>query len=118
MGSYNMQADWVRHADGLFLTDTRRCTDKDHVMRHWAPLFLGQVDTNNLTILRDTEIELVTNKGAQFGNFAFVYVNEHETWVTTSDAMAPRSSEKYGANGRVYAARMQWEKLNIVWNKH
>ena len=71
-----------------------------------------------LAAIRATERELVPNKGAQLGNFAVVDVNEHETWVTTSEGMRPGVSEKYGANGRVYAARILWDKPNTVWNKH
>jgi hypothetical protein len=118
LGSYNTQAHWVTHSDGLFLVYTRRGANNDHVIRHRAPLFMAQVDAERLVVLRATEREIVPNKGAQLGNFAVVDVNERETWVTTSEGMLPRGAEKYGANGRVYAARIQWEKPNRVWDKH
>jgi len=76
------------------------------------------VDTRKLTVMRATERELVPNKGAQLGNFAVVDVNEHETWVTTSEGMKPGNPKTSGANGRVYAARILWEKPNSAWNKH
>lgn len=118
LGSYNTQAHWVTHSDGLFLTYTRRGAANDNVVRHRAPLFIAQVDTEKLVILRGTERILVPNKGAQLGNFAVVDVNDRETWVTTSEGMAPAGADKFGANGRVYAARLIWEKPNGAWNRH
>ena len=58
------------------------------------------------------------NKGAQLGNFAVVDVNEHETWVTTSEGMSPGNPAQYGSDNRVYAARILWEKPNRAWNRH
>jgi hypothetical protein len=118
LGSYNTQAHWVTHSDGLFLSYTRRGANNDNVVRHRAPLFLAQVDPERLVVMRATEREIVPNKGAQLGNFAVVDVNEHETWVTTSEGMSPGDPRKSGANGRVYAARIQWAKPNAAWNQH
>ena len=73
---------------------------------------------NDMARAEVTERELVPNKGAQLGNFAVVDVSEKETWVTTSEGMSPRGSEKFGANGGVYAARILWEKPNAAWNRH
>ena len=118
LGSYNTQQHWVTHADGLFLAYTRRGADNDNVVRHRAPLFIGEIDTDELTVIRISERVLVPSKGAQLGNFAVTDVNERETWVTTSEGMSPRGSEKFGANGRVYAARIQWKRRNGAWNRH
>jgi hypothetical protein len=119
LGSYNTQAHWVTHADGLFLAYTRRGANNENMARarHRAPLFLAQIDPERLVVLRATERELVPNKGAQLGNFAVVDVNERETWVTTSEGMAPGNPAEFGANGRVYAARIIWEKPNLSWNR-
>ena len=117
LGSYNTQAHWVAHSDGLFLSYTRRGANNDHVVRHRAPLFLAQIDPERLVVLRSSEREIVPNNGAQLGNFAVVDVNERETWVTTSEGMAPAGADKYGAKGRVYAARIIWEKPNADWNR-
>lgn len=120
LGSYNTQAHWVTHSDGLFLAYTRRGANNDNMARarHRAPLFLAQIDPERLVVIRATERELVPNKGAQLGNFAVVDVSERETWVTTSEGMAPGNPAQYGANGRVYAARIQWEAPNRDWNRH
>jgi len=118
LGSYNTQAHWVTHQDGLFLVYTRRGANNDNVVRHRAPLFMARIDPEKLVVVRATERELVPNKGAQLGNFAVVDVDEHETWVTTSEGMRPADPLKFGAKGRVYAAHIQWEKPNEVWNRH
>jgi hypothetical protein len=118
LGSYNTQAHWVTHSDGLFLAYTRRGANNDNVARHRAPLFLAQIEPEKLVVLRATEREIVPNKGAQLGNFAVVDVNERETWVKTSEGMSPGKPQDFGANGRVYAARIQWAKPNADWNRH
>jgi hypothetical protein len=118
LGSYNTQAHWVTHQDGLFLTYTRRGANNDNVVRHRAPLFIAQIDPDRLVVLRATERELVPNRGAQLGNFAVVDVNERETWVTTSEGMSPGNPAQYGSNNRVYAARIIWDKANLAWNRH
>lgn len=118
LGSYNTQAHWVTHQDGLFLVYTRRGANNDQVVRHRAPLFMGQVDPERLVVLRATERELVPNKGAQLGNFAVADVSERETWVTTSEGMRPGDPTKFGANGRVYAARILWDRPNRAWDQH
>lgn len=118
LGSYNTQAHWVTHQDGLLLAYTRRGANNNNVARHRAPLFLAQIDPEKLVVLRGTERELVPNKGAQLGNFAIVDVSERETWVTTSEGMSPGNPAQFGSNGRVYAARLQWQKPNAAWNRH
>lgn len=116
LGNYNTQQHWVTHSDGLFLVYTRKGADNDHVIRHRAPLFIAQVDPERLVILRETEKVLIPNNGAQLGNFGVVNVNEKETWITTSEGMS-HDAEEYGANGRVYAARVLWNLPNRIWNK-
>ena len=110
LGSYNTQQHWVTHSDGLFLVYTRKGANNDNVARHRAPLFIAQVDPQKLQIIRKTEKILVPNKGAQLGNFGVVTVNKKETWVTTSEGMS--QGGQYGADGRVYAARIIWNKPN------
>lgn len=116
LGSYNTQQHWVTHSDGLFLVYTRRGANNDHVFRHRAPLFIAQVDSEKMVVIKATEQILVPNKGARMGNFGVVNVNENETWVTTAEGMWDGGQE-YGANNHVYAARMFWKKPNKVWDK-
>lgn len=110
LGNYNTQQHWVTHSDGLFLVYTRKAKDNENVVRHRAPLFIAQVDPEKLVIIRKTEKILVPNKGAQLGNFGVVNLNKNETWVTTSEGMS--QGGEYGADGRVYAARIIWSTPN------
>ncbi len=109
LGSYNTQQHWVTHRDGLFLVYTRRGADNDHVFRHRAPLFMAQVDTEKLCVMRETEAILVPERGARLGNFGVTDINESETWVTVSEWMQPAGVEKYGSDGSVFVARIHWE---------
>jgi hypothetical protein len=103
LGSYNTQQKWVTHSDGLFLVYTRRGANNDHIIRHRAPLFMAQIDTVTLQVIRATERIVVPERGASLGNFAATYINKHETWVTVA-----------GPEGPVYKARIIWSKDNIM----
>lgn len=115
LGNYNTQQHWISHSDGLYLVYTRKGAGNDHVIRHRAPLFIARVDPGNMTVIRNSERILVPDKGAQLGNFGVVHINEDESWVTTSEGMS--QGTQYGADGRVYAARIKWNKPNKTWNK-
>lgn len=125
LGNYNTQQHWVTHSDALYLVYTRRGANNDHVFRHRAPLFMAQVDAKKQQVIRATEQIIVPEKGARLGNFGVVEVNENETWVTVAEWMQtkpPKPSDytipmKYGANNRVYAARIKWQQPNRIWNK-
>ena len=114
LGNYNTQQHWVTHSDGLFLVYTRRGLDNDHVMRHRAPLLLGQVDPDRLCVIRDTERILIPERGARLGNFAMTTVNENESWVTAAEWMQPAGCEQYGSDNSIYAARIIWNKPNAL----
>jgi len=106
LGNYNTQQHWVTHGDSLFLVYTRRGLDNDHVFRHRAPLMMAQVDPDRLVVLRNTERELVPNRGARLGNFAVCNVTPDETWVVVSEWMQPDGCEQYGSDNTIWAARV------------
>ncbi|MDX1284853.1 MAG: hypothetical protein R3182_07575, partial [Draconibacterium sp.] len=116
LGSYNTQQHWVTHSDALFLVYTRRGANNDHVFRHRAPLFMAQVDSERLCVIRETEQILVPERGARLGNFGVCDVSPHETWVTVSEWMQPHGVEKYGSDGSVFVARIKWNKRNRYFN--
>lgn len=116
LGNYNTQQHWVTHSDGLFLVYTRRGAGNDHVFRHRAPLFMAQVDTRTLRIIRSTEVILVPERGARLGNFGVTDVSRDETWVTVSEWMQPEGCDKYGSDGSVYAARIKWNRPNRLFS--
>lgn len=111
LGSYNTQQHWATHSDGLFLVYTRRGANNDHIMRHRAPLFIAQVDPDTLQVIRDTERIAVPERGARLGNFGVAAVSETETWITVGEGMTGDAA-KHGADGSVYAARIEWSKPN------
>lgn len=112
LGNYNTQQHWVTHSDGLFLVYTRKGANNDHVFRHRAPLFMAQVDPDKLCVIRETEQVLVPERGARLGNFGVTDVSQNESWVTVSEWMQPKGVEKYGSDGSVFVAKIQWKKPN------
>jgi hypothetical protein len=124
LGTYNTQAHWVNHSDGLFLVYTRRGANNDHIFRNRAPLFIAEVNPPTLRVVRATERILIPEKGARYGNFGVCEVSENETWVVETEWMQRPPEErvipvdnKWGANARVYAARILWEKPNRDWDQ-
>lgn len=125
LGSYNTQAHWVTHSDALYLVYTRRGADNDHIFRHRAPLFMAEVDTATLRVLRATEQVLIPQKGARYGNFGVCDVSEHETWVVETEWMQRPPAEpiipvqnRWQAAARVQAARILWKTPNAAWDRH
>lgn len=113
LGNYNTQQHWVTHSDGLFLVYTRKGADNDHVFRHRAPLFIAQVDTERLNVIRETEKILVPERGARLGNFGVTKVDENQTWVIVTEWMQPVGCEKYGSDNSVFIAEILWDKPNL-----
>ena len=125
LGSYNTQTHWVTHDDGLFLVYTRSGADNDHIPRHRAPLFIGQVDPESLSVIRSTERVLVPQRGAKLGNFGITEVSENETWITVAEWMQSTGPDyadftkctQYGSDNAVFAARIQWRQPNTSWDQ-
>jgi len=114
LGSYNTQQHWVTHSEALFLVYTRRGANNEHVFRHRAPLFMAQVDPEELFVIRETEQILVPERGARLGNFGVTDVTPNETWVTVAEWMQPHGVEKYGSDGSVFVAKIKWNKPNKI----
>jgi len=117
LGSYNTQQHWATHSDSLYLIYTRRGANNDHVFRHRAPLFMGQVDPEKLQVIRATETAVVPEKGARLGNFGVTPVNENITAISTSERMQ-KNSVQYGADNRVYVSKIHWNKPNALIPKN
>lgn len=115
LGNYNTQQHWVTHSEGLFLVYTRRGANNDHVFRHRAPLFMGQVNPETMQVIRSTERILVPEHGARLGNFGVSDISADETWVTVSEWMQPAGCEKYGSDGRIFVARIRWDQPNKLF---
>ncbi|AKP52481.1 Sialidase [Cyclobacterium amurskyense] len=111
LGSYNTQQHWVRHSDALYLVYTRRGADNDEVFRHRAPLFMAEVDSEKLGVIRDSERIVVPNRGVALGNFGIMEVNPAETWITVAEYM--RGEENVAADNSVFTARILWKRPNL-----
>ena len=100
--TYNTQSHWLTVKDKLYLVYTRKAGFNDHVFRHRAPLFISEVSTDNLTLIRSTEKIAVVEKGARLGNFGVCSITENKAAVTVGEWMQPAGCEKYGSNNDVY----------------
>jgi len=112
LGSYNTQAHWLSHSDGLFLTYTRRGANNDHIMRNRAPIFIAQVDPDNLQVLRRTEQILLPERGVMLGNFGAAAISSYESWVTDAEYIVSDKPHPKGADGTVWLGRVMWSKPN------
>jgi hypothetical protein len=112
LGSYNTQQHWLAHSDGLFLVYTRRGAMNDHIFRHRAPLFIAQVDTMGLRVLRATERVLIPERGGELGNFGAAAIDPSQSWVTVSEGVWTDDARQRGAKGATFVARVSWSKPN------
>jgi hypothetical protein len=130
LGNHNTQQHWVTHSDALFLVYTRKAETNHNVYCNRAPLFIAQVDTERLCVIRETERILVPNRGARLGNFGVVNLSPTETWITTAEWMQPAGSneeygaivaqeetrrygcEKYGSDNSVWCVKLHWNRPN------
>ena len=98
LGSYNTQQHWVTIGGGLFLVYTRRGADNDHIMRHRAPLFIGQVNPETLQLIRSTERILIPENHATLGNSGVCRVSDTETWITCGEGLLRLGKRKEQTN--------------------
>ena len=101
LGSYNTQQHWVTVGGGLFLIYTRKGADNDHIMRHRAPLFIGQVDPDKLHVIRETERILIPENHATLGNSGVCRISDNESWVTCGEGLISRGKRK-GQRNQVF----------------
>jgi hypothetical protein len=112
LGSYNTQAHWLSHSNGLFLTYTRRGADNDHIMRNRAPLFIAEVDPVKLNVIRSTEQILMPERGVMLGNFGAAPITKNESWVSDAEFIVGDKPHPGGADGTVWISRVIWSKPN------
>jgi hypothetical protein len=108
LGSYNTQQHWVTLGSRLYLVYTRRGANNDHIMRHRAPLFIAEVDTDSLRVIRDTEQIVVPENQATLGNSGVCRIDDNETWITVAEGRVSHGPRE-GDNNRVILAKLQAE---------
>ncbi|RLS41589.1 MAG: hypothetical protein DWH81_05835 [Planctomycetota bacterium] len=112
LGSYNTQAHWLTHSDGLFLCYTRRGANNDHITRNRAPIFVAQVDPVTLQVIRRSESALLPERGVMLGNFGAAAITPDESWVTDSEYIVSDKPDPKGADGTTWLGRVKWSKPN------
>ena len=105
LGSYNTQQHWMTIGGGLFLVYTRRGANNDHIMRHRAPLFIGQVNPQSMQVSRDTERILIPENHATLGNSGVCRISDTESWVTCGEGLL-RLGKRKGENNQVLFVRV------------
>lgn len=112
LGSYNTQAHWLVHSDGLFLTYTRRGANNDHIARNRAPIFLAQVDPEKLHVIRATEKAVLPERGVMLGNFGASNITPEESWITDSEFIVNGQKHERGADGTTWVGKIRWKMPN------
>jgi hypothetical protein len=84
--------------------------DNDHNMRHRAPLFIAQVDSGKLRVIRATEQILVPENHAMLGNSGVCQISDTESWVTVAEGGVSNGQRK-GENNKVLLAKITLSKL-------
>lgn len=87
LGSYDTQQHWLTLEGRLFLVYTRCGLKNDHIVRHRAPLLMAEVDHERRCLLRATEQEVVSERGAQLGNFGVAQGADNDAWICASEWM-------------------------------
>jgi len=107
--NYNTQQHWLICGSRLYLVYTRRSGNNDHVFRHRAPLYIAQVDTDTMTILRHTEQIAVPERGARLGNFGVTMIHENKSIITVTEWMQPAGCENYGSSNALFITTVEAE---------
>ncbi len=114
LGCYNTQQHWLSLGGKLYLIYTRRAGFNDHIFRHRAPLFIAEIDTEKLRVIRNTEQIAVPARGARLGNFCCAKLSETEgivvaaEWMQTTgpDHFNFRRCMEYGSDNSIFIAHL------------
>ena len=110
------QQRWITHSHGLFLVYTRKAENNVNVMRWRAPLYIAQVDTKKLCLIRNSEQVVLPLIGdgindakhvARMGNFHTVNASPNESWVTVGETLPDD-----GWKGDTLLGRVFWNRRN------
>ena len=110
------QQHWLAHSDALHLVYTRKDVANLNVIRWRAPLYMAQVDSQRLVLVRETErivhpLEgdgvLEPDRVPMMGNFHVTNASPDESWVTVGSWLP-----KHSARGDTLLARVRWTVPN------
>lgn len=83
--NYNTQQHWLIHQGQLFLVYNRKSSLNNGVVRNRAPLFMAEVDPNQLHLKRETETIVFPENRARMGNFCTANPTPEESWIITGE---------------------------------
>ncbi|HSH96320.1 MAG TPA: hypothetical protein VK968_19390, partial [Roseimicrobium sp.] len=97
------QMRWVRQQGRLYLVYVRADESNKGIFRNRAPLWMAELDTGTLRLIKSTEVVAVPMSPGRddLGNFGTTFVNDRLSLVTTSEFGRTRAS-----NSRVYVSRI------------
>ena len=101
--NYNTQQHFLECGGRLYLVYTRKAGNNDHVFRHRAPLFMAEIDTDNLCIRRHTEVIVAPERGARLGNFGVTQMGKDKAVITVAEWMQPKGCEKFGSDNTIWS---------------
>lgn len=101
------QQHWLKRHEELYLVYTRKSELNHGVMRCRAPLFMAQVDTDRLCLIRETEQIVVPENRARLGNFMVENVTPWESWVTVGEWVQTEYI------GDLLLGRIEWTEPNL-----
>ncbi len=108
IGNANTQQHWITHKEKLYLVYTRKGANNEHIFRNRAPLFMSEVDTQNLNLIQETERIVVPERGAAIGNFGITRINEDETWIVAAQSQ----QNDPGAMNWINISKIIWSAPN------
>jgi hypothetical protein len=106
--NYNTQQHLIAQGEDVYLVYTRRGAGNDHVFRHRAPLFMAMFDCERRVLVRDSEVELIPERGARLGNFGVTRVSDSESWVVAAEWMQPKGCERHGSKNSIFISKISW----------
>ena len=118
IGMSTTQQHWLTHSEVLFLVYTRKDVSNANVIRWRSPLWIAQVDTERLCLIRESEKVVLPLVGdgvdspddvALMGNFNVTNAGPNESWVTVGEWLPRR-----GARGDLLMSRIQWARPNAL----
>ena len=110
LGNYNTQQKWLKHGNTLYLIYNRKSDMNNGVFRSRAPLFIAEVDVEELGVKRKTERIVFPEKGARMGNFNVINVQDNESWVVTGEWL--QGKFEHSIEGQRFW--IGWEDVNYL----
>ena len=110
LGNYNTMTRLLTIGNKLYLVYTRKNLNNDHVFRHRAPLMIGEIDPESVSIIRESEQIAVPEHGARLGNFTAAVSPENYGYISVAEWMQTLEPERdnclkceeYGSDNRIW----------------